>query len=132
MADVALAVVAEVEVLADHHGAGGQALDEHLLHELAGRLLRSGLVEAEHDGGVQAGVGQQLELGRQVGQEPGAPTPAARPLAGCRSKVTTTLRAPGVGGQPADLSDHGRVAEVDAVEGADGDDGPLARPGGHG
>ena len=49
-------------------------------------------------------------------------------LAGWRSKVTTTDRRAQLVAQPADLGDHGLVAEMDAVVGADGDDRPLAGP----
>ncbi len=46
--------VAEVEVLADDHASGRQAVDEHLLDELLRWLGRSALVEGEHDRVVDA------------------------------------------------------------------------------
>ena len=52
--DVALALVAEVEVLPHDHDLGAEAVDEHLLHELLGRLLRAGLVEGDHEAAVDA------------------------------------------------------------------------------
>ena len=60
--DVALAVAAEVEVVADDDGLRGQPVDEHLLDEVVGGLVGAGLVEGEHDRGVETGLGQQLEL----------------------------------------------------------------------
>ncbi len=125
--DVALPVATEVEVLADHHGPGGQGVDEDLLHELAGRLLRAGLVEPEHDRGVQAGLGQELELGGQVGQQAGR---RLGPHDAGRVPVEGDDDAPGSGvsGQTADLGDHGGMAQVHTVERADGDDRTAARP----
>ena len=59
--DVAVAVAAEVEVLADDDDLDRQAVDEHALDERLRRLLRLRLVEPQDDGGVQARRGQQLE-----------------------------------------------------------------------
>ena len=44
-------------------------VDEHPLDELARRLLRLSLVERQHDGGVDAGLRQQLELLLGIGQQ---------------------------------------------------------------
>ncbi len=59
---VALAPVAEVEVLADHDQARPEARDEHLGHELLGRLVRPLLVEGDHDGPVDPDLLEQFEL----------------------------------------------------------------------
>ncbi len=47
-ADVAVAPVPEVEVGADDDEAGTEPPDEHVAHEVLGRLLAAGLVEGEH------------------------------------------------------------------------------------
>ena len=49
-------------------------------------------------------------------------------VAGWRSNVSTTERAPSRSAQPLDLGDHGLVAEVHAVVGADRDHGALPGP----
>jgi hypothetical protein len=59
--DVALAVAAEVEVLPHHDDLHGERLDEHPVDELVGELLGLGDVERQHDGGVDAGGGEQLQ-----------------------------------------------------------------------
>ena len=76
--DVALALVAEVEVLAHHDDLGVEAPDELVAHEVRGRLLRPDLVEVDHQRVVDAGGGQQLELLVEVGEHAAAPTRAAR------------------------------------------------------
>src|SRR6478735_5177717 len=57
--DVAFAVTAEVEVVADDDGLRGQPVDEHLLDEVVGGLVGARLVERQHDRGVEAGLGEQ-------------------------------------------------------------------------
>ena len=49
-------------------------------------------------------------------------------VAGWRSNVSTTERAPSRCGDPSHVGDHRLVAEVHAVVGADRDDGALAGP----
>ena len=91
--DVAPAMVAEVEVLADHHGAGAQAPDEHLGHELLGRLGGAALVEVHDGGDVEPGGGQQLQLLLEVGElRRGRLGPHDRRPGGL-SNVTTADRA---------------------------------------
>ena len=67
-ADVAPPAVAEVEVLADHDQPGRELVDEDLFDEVLGRLLGAALVEGNHQGAVDAAVGQQLELLFEPGQ----------------------------------------------------------------
>ena len=125
--DVAFTVTPEVEVLADHHRPRGQGVHEHLLDEVAGGLHRPRLVEAEHDGRVEPGLGQELQLRRRVGQQPGR---RLRPHDAGRMAVEGHEHAAGAKGsrQPPHLGDDGRVAQVDAVERANGDHGALPRP----
>ena len=52
--DVAPTLVAEVEVVAHHHGPGPQRRDQHLVDEVLGRLLRPGLVEVDDQRAVDA------------------------------------------------------------------------------
>ena len=68
--DVAPALVAEVEVVADDHDLRAEALDQHLSHELLGRLLGPGLVEGQHDDVVDARGLQQLDLVLVAGELP--------------------------------------------------------------
>ena len=59
--DVARDDGAEVEVLADDDRAHARARDEDAMDERLRRLVRLVLVERQHDGGVDAGRGEQLE-----------------------------------------------------------------------
>ena len=59
--DVAASMGAEVEVLADDDGADLEAAHEHALDERLGRLMGLLLVEGQHDRGVDARGGEQLE-----------------------------------------------------------------------
>ena len=107
-----------------------RADDQHLLHEVVGRLLGSGLVEgrARPWRRGRSRPAAPASVGRSVssrGADSGRTT-----LAGWRSKVTTDAACAVGVGQAADLGDDGGVAEVDPVEGADGDDRALAWPGG--
>ena len=125
--DVAVAMAAEVEVLADDDDLDRQALDEHALDERLRRLLRLRLVEAQHDRGVEPGGGEQLQA--LLGDVSSCGADSGRTIvAGCRSNVSTTDIASLIGGEALDLLDHGLVPEVHAVVGADGDDGAPARP----
>ena len=59
------------------------AVDEHLAHELLGRLAAAGLVEVQHEREVEvAGRVEQLELLLERGEQLRAPTRAARPRPG--------------------------------------------------
>ena len=61
--DVAAAPVAEVEVGADDDEPCAEQADEHLVHEVLGRLLAAALVELEHADDVeQRGADEELEL----------------------------------------------------------------------
>ena len=66
---VAQALVAEVEVLPDHHQLGSQAPDQHIGHELLGGLHGSHLVERHHQGQVHARGGQLFQLLLVVSQQ---------------------------------------------------------------
>ena len=60
---VAVAPVAEVEVVADHDEPRAEHAGEHLAHEVFGGLLAARLVEREHEALVdRAGRVEQLEL----------------------------------------------------------------------
>ena len=48
-----------------------EAADQHLAHEVLGRLAAAGLVEGDHEAVVDAGGGQQLELLVEVGEQAG-------------------------------------------------------------
>ena len=63
------ALVAEVEVVPDHHGLGLEAADEDFPDELLGRLLRPVLIEMHDQDVVDAGRGQKLELLIEVGEQ---------------------------------------------------------------
>ena len=79
-----------MEVGADHDQARPEGLDEHLVHEILGALTGACLVEWNDDRTVDSGLCQQFELLVEVGQQRGT-DPGRITVAGCRSKVTTTL-----------------------------------------
>ena len=58
--------------------------------------------------------------------------PGWNTLRGCGSKVSTAKRAAGGAGAGARLGDHGLMAEMDAVEIADGEDRAAVGAGGPG
>ena len=125
--DVAGAVVTEVEVAADHDGLGPQRRHEHALDERFGRLARLTGVERQHDGGVDAGGGQQLEALALVGQD-------RRRRLGAHDGGRVAVerehdRAVGeLGRQRPHHGDHRLMADVHAVVGADGHHRALAGP----
>jgi hypothetical protein len=53
--DVAAPVLAEVKVVADHHGSGRQSSDQHLGDKVLGCFARPGFVEAQHHQQVESG-----------------------------------------------------------------------------
>ena len=92
--DVAPALVAEVEVLADHDAPGAPRRRRGPRSRSPRRLLASApRRRARTTVRVEPGGGEQLELLLEVGEQLGR---RLRPhdLAGWRSKVTTALRAP--------------------------------------
>ena len=127
-ADVALAVAAEVEVLADDDDLHGEAVDEHPLDERLRRLLGLDLVEVQHHGAVEPGRGQQLQALLRRRQQL-----RRRLRPDDRGRVAVEREDHGVGafggGEALDLGDDRLVAEMHAVVGADRDHGALAGPG---
>ena len=89
--------------------------------------MGAGLVEGDDDGGVEAGLREQLEPGGQVGEEAGR---GLRTHDARRMAVEGHEDALGVelAGGSADLIDHGTVPDVDTVEGADREHAALAGP----
>ena len=61
----------EVKVGADHDQPRVQAADEHLAHEVLRRLLRTLLVEVDHERVVDSCLFEQLELLVEISQESG-------------------------------------------------------------
>ena len=120
--DVAPAAVPEVEVLPHHDQARLQLLDQHLLHEVLGRLVRPRLVEGHHHRPVDAALGQQLELLLQAGQLLGR---RLRPhhVGGVAVEGDHDGGEPGLGGPLPQVAQQGPVPEMDAVVGPDGDRG---------
>ena len=121
---VAGRLVAEAEVLADHHRPGGQAVEQHLGGERLGTDLRQLAGELEHQHDLHAGVAEQLDLAVKGGEQgrlaPGAKDGQRVPVEGDRRR-----RDPAggrLGGHPVQ---QGPVAAVDPVEHADGDHGAV-------
>ena len=118
--DVALAAVAEVEVLADDDEPRVQLVDDHLAHELLGALERTFAVEVHDEHVVDAGRGQQLELLGLVDEQRrsrGGPHDGGRVAVECHEHA----RAAELGREPPGLGDQRRVPDVNTVEGADRD-----------
>jgi hypothetical protein len=126
--DVALASVAEVEVVADDHGPGAEATDEHLGDELLGRLERAGLVEVHDERVVDPGGLEQLELLVEVGEQQRGrlgPNHAGRvAIEGDHRGLQVTL-----GRELPHLADDLAMAAVHPVVRADGGDGARQRVG---
>ena len=117
---VALAAVAEVEVLPHHHQPGVEALDQLPGDELLGRLVGPLLVEADDHRPVDTGRRQQLELLVEVAEQ-------QRGRLGTHHRGRVAVEGDDHGGQAVvlgpgpQLGQQGPVPEVDAVVGADGD-----------
>ena len=128
---VALAPVAEVEVLAHHHQPGPQSAHQ----DRSPRTPRPSRWPAPRRSGPRrcgpprpppgapaSGRGRRAAGGRTRG---------APRWPGWRSKVTTAVVSPSVAGPLAQLGQEGPMAQVDAVVGADGHRGsPLRRDAG--
>ena len=93
--DVAGALVAVPEVLADDDRRDVQPLDEHLVHELVRRVSRrnSGVNGSTHMH-VDAERLEQLGLERVAGEQRRVAARAGRSRIGCGSKVSTTAGTP--------------------------------------
>ena len=119
-------MTSEVEVLAHHDALGAEAVHEHTLDEIDAATPATGPASNGNTTVASTPVAASSSMRLLVvGEQLAAPTRAARPMAGWRSNVTTAERAPSLGRDVADLGDHGLVAEVYAVVGADRDDGAL-------
>ena len=124
--DVALAIAAEVEVFADHHALGSQALHQNSLDERQRRFTRLRLVEGQHHGGIDAGRLEQLHplvvIGQQLGGRLGTHDRG-------RVSIEGDDRRPGTScfSHLTDLGNHGLMAVVEAVVGPDRDDRVLVR-----
>ena len=118
-ADVALAAVAEVEVLADHHHRAPERVDEDLGDEVLGGLV--GPARSKGTTSVRSipQPGQQLELLVEVGEQQrrrlGPHHRGRVPVEGDHRTGRAAL-----GGQRAQLAEQRAVPEVHAVVGADG------------
>ena len=110
---VALGALAEAEVLADRHVAGAELADQHLLDEVLVVLLAERAVERDHDQLLDPEPGDQVALEVERLQQLGQ-----RVRGDHRQRVRVE------GEHRVHAADHLAVAEVDAVERADGD---LAR-----
>ena len=125
--DVAGAVVTEVEVAADHDRLGPQCGHQHAFDERFRWLARLAGVEGQHDGGVDAGCGQQFEALTLVGED-------RRRRLGTHDRGGVAVereddRTVGeLGRQGPHHGDHRLMADVHAVVGADGHHAALARP----
>ena len=64
----ARAVLAEVEVEPDHRAGDRQPLDQHAGDEFVGREIGERAIECEHDCAIEAGRGQEPQLGGLLGQ----------------------------------------------------------------
>jgi hypothetical protein len=128
--DGAAAAHAEAEVGADHDDASVQRVDEDAPHELLGGLLAERAVEGQHDGRVDTGLAEALDL-LCVAEE--------RRRAGFGPEETERVPVEGDdrGGQPLasgygpQVADDAAVAGVHTVELADGD-GARTEVGRHG
>jgi hypothetical protein len=118
----------EVEVLAHHHQACPQPVDQLLLYEVLGRLLGPGQVEGDDHGPVDAAGRQELELLLQVGE-------LERGGLGPHHTGRVSIEGDHHGGEPTRLgarrkiTQQGPMAQVHAVVGADrhGSSGHRAR-----
>ena len=118
---VPLAAVAEVEVLPHHHQPGPEGVDQHLLDEVLGRLVGPSPVEGRSPACDRRRKSARSSsfCSRSVscrGADSGRTT-----LAGWRSKVTTTVESPALGGTLRQVAQQGPMPQVHAVVGADGD-----------
>ncbi len=123
--DTGLGVVAEAEVFAFVDLGGVDGVDEDVLGEFAGVHVAEGVGEGKDESCVDAGGGEEFELAGKRGDEP---------LRVFRAEDAGGVRIEGDGeglsaeeaGAGADFGDDSLMAEVHAVEVADGgDDGGV-------
>src|ERR1700722_6332857 len=124
--DVALAAMAEVEVLTHHHEAGAKRADEDFEDEVLRRLIGPLHVEGHHHGEVDPRGGQQLELLVKVGEKRrggvGAHDGGRMAVEGDhRGRQRSLLR------HALELTDEMAVAEVHPVIGPDSHGGAPRR-----
>ena len=116
--------LAEMKVVADRDAADAEPLDQVMVNEILRRGAGAGLVEGHHHGAGEPGPGQQPQLVGLVGEAE---------LRAVRAEKAARMRLEGHGerrlavgaAHPQGRVDHGAVAEVDAVEIAHRDHGPL-------
>ena len=125
-AEVALAACAEAEVVADEQVAGVQLFDEQVLDEVGGGYGGEAGVETQHPDGIKAaGVAQQAQFFAQGAEAEGLFCTALS----AEKFLRLGLEYDGHGGEAALVGfmaqafEDVAVAEVDAVEIADGDGG---------
>ena len=113
-----------MEVVADRNAADAEPLDQVMVNEILRRGPGAGLVEGHHHGAGKPGAGQQPQLVGLVGEAE---------LRAVRAEKAARMRLEGHGKRRLAVGaahlqgrvDHGAVAEMDAVEIAHGDHGPL-------
>ncbi len=119
---LACGVVAEAEVFSLVDLGDVEGVAEDGLGEVVGGGVAEGVGEGEDEGGVEAGGGEEFELAGEWGDE-------GEGLSGAEDVGGVGVEGDGEGAAAEearagdDLGDDGLVAEVDAVEVADGGDG---------
>ena len=115
--------LAEMEVEADHGAGDGEPVDQDLFDELLGGEPGQRRVEGEQDRAVQAGRGEQPELGCLRGE-------VERGLVRAEKRAGMRLEGEHRRGSVRRLGalhsrpDHRAMTAMDAIEIADGDDRP--------
>ena len=121
LGDAGLGMMPEVKVAAFVQAADAENLDEDASDKLLRREAGERCVEWQHDNGVNAGGGKQWDTAGHGSEQFGRAGGAEEPL-----RVGVESDGDGAEAEGARFSDDGRedflVAEVDAVEVADGGD----------
>ena len=125
------AAFAEMEVVADRNAADAEPPDQVMVNEILRAGAGAALVEGHHHGAGKPGAGQQPQLVGLVGETE---------LGAVRAEEAARVRLEGdrkrrfsVGAAHVQRrADDGAVAEMDAVEIAHRDHGPLRDGGGRG
>ena len=114
-----LAIVAEAVVVAYEQEAHAQLLQQHLLHELAGRERCQLAIEREHFDAPDGCLLQQLQLFFGRGEQLGLPV-GADDLARMIGKGDDERAQSALTGHPAQLADEVLMTAMHAIEKADG------------